>query len=215
VLADLDSLFSKILIDYSKQIRVARRLFADKEYEAVLSVAESILSDNPGDEEASYILNLSLVRLAERYRDEERYEEAIATLTRVDSAFKNVSPLIEQVRTEQRQKVVRDRLQANAALFRHGQELAAQEDYPAALEMFLQVDSTHDGVQRAIADVKQKLAAQAEEQFKHGVKLFVEENLAGAIAAWEKALRLDPNHTNALDSLEKARRLLQRVKEIN
>ncbi len=215
VLADLDTLFSKILLDYSKQIRVARRLFADKEYEAVLSVAESILSDNPGDEEASYILNLSLVRLAERYRDEERYDEAIATLTRVDPAFKNVSPLVKQVRTEQRQKVERDRLQANAALFRRGQELAVQGDYLEALATFLQVDSTHEGIQRAIADVKQQLAVKAEEQFKHGVKLFVEEDLTGAIAAWERALRLDPNHTNASDSLEKARRLLQRVKEIN
>ncbi len=215
LLADLDTLFSQILIDYGKQIRVARRLFADKEYEAVLSVALSILGDNPGDEEASYILNRSLLLLAERFRDEQRYDEAIAMLNRVDPAFKNVSSLIEQLGQEQRQKMERDRLQANAELFRRGEQLAARGHYLEALETFLQVDSTHDGIQWAIADVKKQLAAQAEEQFKQGVKSFVEEDLVGAIAAWERALRFDPNHTNAADSLQKALRLLERVREIN
>lgn len=215
LLADLNTLYSQILLDYSKQIRIARRLFADQEYEAVLSVALSILGDNPGDEEASYILNRSLLHLADRLRDKQRYDEAIATLTRVDPAFKNVSPLIEQLRQEQRRKMESDRLQANVELFRRGEQLAARGDYLEALATFLQVDSTYDGVQRAIAGVKKQLAAQAEEQFKQGVKLFVEEDLSGAIAAWEKALRFDPNHTNAADSLEKARRLLERVREIN
>jgi len=215
LLADLGTLFSQILIDYGKQIRVARRLFADKEYEAVLAVALSILGDNPGDEEASYILNRSLLSLAERFRDEQRYDEAIATLNRVNPAFKNVSPLIEQLGQEQRQKMERDRLQANVELFRRGEQLAARGRYLEALEAFLQVDSTHDGIQRAIAGVKKQLVVQAEEQFKQGVKFFVEEDLVGAIAAWEKALRFDPNHTNAADSLQKALRLLERVREIN
>lgn len=213
-LVDLESFSSQVLRNYKREIQGARQLFAEKQYEKVLPVARAILGDHPGDEEASYIFNRSLLNLARQQREEQQFEQAIETLSRVNPHFKNVKELILEIREEQKENLDGSKILANAALFRQGERLATQGRHLEALTAFLQVDSTHDGVQQAIAEVKAELKIKAEGHFKEGVRFFVEENLTAAISEWEKTLLFDPSHTNAVHSLEKARALLERVKSI-
>lgn len=213
-LAVLDSFYSQALLDYSKDIRVARKLFKAEKYEEVLPVAETILGKHPKDSEASYIVNMSLLKIAENQQTQRRFEEAIETLSRVDPSFKNVKKMIRKIRELQEEKVSKDSLLANSELFKKGEKLYGEKRYLEARESFLQVDSQYDGLEQAIVNVNKELGIQAESHFKDGVKLFVEENLAAAITEWEKTLQFDPDHLNALKSIVKARKLLEKMKEI-
>jgi len=214
-LAVLDSFFPQALIDYKKNIRVARKLFKAENYEAVLPLAGSILRDHPGDEEASYIVNMSLLRRAEELQARDRFEEAINSLKQVDPPFKNVKPIIAEIREKQEEEAEKEAILTNSDLFQSGKKLFAEGRYMEALETYLQIDPDYRGREKALADVREKLQIQAEFHFKEGVNFFVEEDLAAAISEWEKTILLDPGHLNAINSIEKARNLLQKVKEIN
>jgi tetratricopeptide (TPR) repeat protein len=214
-LAVLDSFFSQALIDYKKNTRVARKLFKAGDYKAVLPLAASILRDHPGDEEASYIVNMSLLRRAKELQDRDRFEEAINSLKQVDPAFKNVKPIIAEIREKQAEETEKETIMANSDLLQRGKKLFAQGRYSEALETYLQIAPHYSGREKAVAEVKEKLQIQADFHFKKGVKYFVEEDLVAAISEWEKTILLDPGHVNAINSIEKARNLLQKVKEIN
>lgn len=212
--ADLDSLYSPVLIDYGRQIRLARQLFADQRFEEVVPVVRTILRDNPNDEEASYIRNRSLLALAEQQRAEERFGEALATLSLVDPNFKNLKPLLAEIGAQRSAKQEHDQIRTNGELFRRGEQLAGQGRHLEALETLQKIDPVDDRAQQLIDTLRSTLKVQAEEHFKEGVRLFVEENLTGAVGEWETTLRLDPNHPHAAQSLATARTLLQRVEEI-
>jgi len=217
-LAVLDSFYSQALLDYRKNIRVVRKLFKAKKYVEVLPLAETILKENPGDEEASYIVNMSLLRRAEESQAESRFEEAILALKQVDPAFRKVKKLIKEIRqkqAEQAEQVEKNTILANSELFQRGMNFYADGRYLEAREVYLQIDSNYEEVEKGLADVQEKLNIQAEFHFKEGIKFFVEEDLTGAISEWEKTILLNPSHLDAINSIEKARNLLQKVKEIN
>ena len=214
-LPQLESFYSKPLRDYQKNIRQARSYYKTHDYENALPVAILILDNHPEDQEASFIKNRSLLRIAEKQREGNQYHKAITTLSQVDPSFKNVSDLIRTFREEQLAFEKTEENRKNSALLSQGKQLFNQGDYLAALHTFLKINPNSAEVARAITDTRQKLQIAAEFHFKEGVKLFVEERLGEAISEWQKTLELAPDYPNALASIEKAQNLLNKIKEIN
>jgi len=211
----LESFYSQALLDYQKDIIVARNLFKDEEYAELLPLAEKILASHPDDNEASYLVNSALIGLGEMLRDQEKYAEAVAMLSRVDPNFKNVKEPIQQIRKLQRQKLEKDTRRLNEELFEKGEMLFSEQKYIEALQIFREVDPQFEGVEKAIASVQEVMRMQADVHYKNGVKYFIDDNLAAAIEQWEKTLLFDPDHIKAMDYITKARGLLEKVKAID
>ena len=210
-LPQLDSYFSQPLKDYRKNLRDARKFFKAGEFVKALPIARTILANHPETEEASFIINRSLLKIAEKQRSDSKFDAAVRTLSMVDPSFKNIKSLVENIKKQQQEET---RL-ANTSLFESGQRYYAKNDYLKALDAFLQVAPHYDGVQKAIIETRQKMQIEADFHFKEGVKLFVEEKLTAAIAEWQKTLKLSPDHPDAITSIEKARKLLEKVQKIN
>ena len=214
-MADLDSFSSAAIKSYGADIELARSLFKSGDYEGVLPVAEALREKHPEDEEASYIINMSLLKIALMRQDQGRYDEAVNTLLRVDPRFTNVESQLARIQEKRESKITTDTREANSRLLQKGTERSAAGSYLEALDILLLVDPGFPGRETAVAHVRSKLRSQADHHYKEGVMLFVEEDLDGAIAEWQKALQCDPNNLDALQSIEKARKLQQKVKTID
>lgn len=103
----------------------------------------------------------------------------------------------------------------NAALYQQASLLRQQRRYFEALEILKKLDPRYKGVQKDIAEIKALLKQQAEESYRIGVNYFVNEEIDKAIEAWKKTLILDPQHPKAGQDIEKARRLLKKLKDVD
>ena len=103
----------------------------------------------------------------------------------------------------------------NAALYQIAAGLQQQRRYLEALATLKKLDPRYKGVQKDIAAVKAQLKKEAEENYRLGVNYFVNEEIGKAIETWEKTLILDPQHPKARQDIEKARRLLKKLKEVD
>ncbi len=103
----------------------------------------------------------------------------------------------------------------NSATFRIAERLRRAESYLDALSMYKAVDPSYPGVQEAMADVTEILRRKAETFYLMGVGYFVSEELEFAIESWEKALILNPDHPKAESDIQNARRLLEKLKQVN
>ena len=101
----------------------------------------------------------------------------------------------------------------NVSCFRLGKRLALKRKYPESLEMFIQVESGYEGLEKAISDAKENIAKQAEMHYRRGVKLFLNEDLENAIVEWEETLVLDPDHQKAKRDIQDARKLLKKLEQ--
>jgi tetratricopeptide (TPR) repeat protein len=213
-LADKDSFFSQVLIDYNKNLAKARRSFKAEKYTEALSVARVIQANHPKDEEASYIINMSLLKIASIQKERKDYKGAIASLSQVDPSFKNVKKEISDVQDLLKVSVVNAEINKNIDLLQKGRELFSQGKYLAARDALEEVDPQYKDRDKLLTQVDAQLKVQAENHYKIGVSLFVEEKLQAAIKEWEKTLELNPHHPHAAQSIEKARKLLEKVREI-
>lgn len=214
-LPKLDSFYSQSLLDYKRDILVARKLYHQDEFTKLLPLAQKILKDHPQDEEASYLLNSALVGLADSLRKQEKFDQAVGFLSRVDPIFKNVKASIAEIQELQKLKLANDAKQLNSELFKKGEMLYSQQKYLEALRLFREIDPQHEGVQAAIANVLEVIGIQAEIHYKRGVKFFVEDNLAGAIQEWRQTIAYEPDHSKAVDNIIKASQLLRKVEALN
>ena len=103
----------------------------------------------------------------------------------------------------------------NAALYQIADRLRQQHKYLESLAALEKMDPRYKGVQKDIAEVKVLLQQQAEENYRIGVNFFVNEQIKKAIESWEKTLNQNPNHPKARQDIEKARRLLKKLKEVD
>ncbi len=213
-LAAKDSFFSQVLIDYNKNIIQARRLFKNEKYTEALSAARAILANHPGDDEASYIVNMSLFKIGSIQQEQQDYAGAIDSLSQIDPSFKNVKKEIAEIRELWKHKLFSTEAKKNSELLQKAEKLYSQREYLAAREALNNVDSRFGGRDKMLAQVDKQLKIQAEYHFKKGISLFVEEKLAAAIVEWRKTLELDPDNLHAAQSIAKARKLQQRVQEI-
>lgn len=100
----------------------------------------------------------------------------------------------------------------NASYYAMGKKLEQQENYVAAMKTFAKADPYYKDVREVISGLKERLKKKAEVHYRQGVRHFINEEMTEAIAEWEEALRLVPDHKRASQDLENARRMLEKRK---
>ena len=102
----------------------------------------------------------------------------------------------------------------NAALYQIAERHRKQQNYLESLETLKKLNPRYKGVQKDITEVKALLKKQAEENYRIGVSYFINDEFDKAIESWEKTLRQNPQHPKARQDIEKARNLLNKLKEV-
>ncbi len=214
-LPDLDTLYSQPLKDYRQDILTARKLFHQKHYHELLPIVRSILDNHPGDNEASYIMNYSLLKIANLQQSQEQYKDALYTLTLVDPSFTKLDDKIGELSKLRQGQLSKQRELRNNQLLIQGKTSLALGNYYQAFEQLRDVDPGFKDRESVLAQVNGRLKREAEVHFKKGISHFIQEDLTAAILEWEYTLKLDPHHLNASSSISKARELLEKVRELN
>ncbi len=98
--------------------------------------------------------------------------------------------------------------------FQAGKDLQRQKRYLESRQMLSQVTHGYKGVEKLVAEVNTAMQEQAEAHYRSGVGHFLKEELELAISDWEAALLLNPDHPTARKDLENARKLLEKLKEL-
>lgn len=196
---------------YGQSIAKARRLYRQKRWGALLAASEEILSYAPGDKEALYLKNTAAHSLAEDLFRQERYREALALYRRVDAYFKNEKPRIKEILSIQKRQRDDTRARKNARLMEEATLLARKGALVASRNVLRTVDEGVAGRSELAQTLTKRLNRKAEVHYRKGVRLFLEENLTGAIAEWEKSLDLNPDHVKAFEGVVNAGHLLDKV----
>ncbi len=103
----------------------------------------------------------------------------------------------------------------NAALYQIAETYRKRQNYVETLRTLKKLDPRYKGVQKDIAEVKSLLLQQAEENYRLGVNFFVNEEFNKAIERWQDTLKQNPQHPKARQDIEKARRLLKKLDEVD
>lgn len=98
----------------------------------------------------------------------------------------------------------------NAAHYALGKQLLDQGKEAQAIEVLRVLDNAYQDTAQLLNLAHARLNASAEEYYRKGVKQFLNEDLEQAIASWEKALVLNPNHPKARQDIDNALRLLEK-----
>ncbi|MBC2710467.1 MAG: hypothetical protein HGJ94_05550 [Desulfosarcina sp.] len=103
-------------------------------------------------------------------------------------------------------------------------ELTAETRYRLALSHFdhkrflearailVKADDRHEASVALKTTIHNRLKKAAQTHYRNGVKHYINEDLAAAIAEWEAALVCDPDHDKARKNIENARLLIQKIK---
>ena len=83
-----------------------------------------------------------------------------------------------------------------------------------AREVLEKVDKSHEASIALNKTVRSRLADLAQIHYRNGVKHFINEDLKSAIAEWEIALACNPNHDNARENIDNARRLMEKIEAL-
>jgi tetratricopeptide (TPR) repeat protein len=97
-----------------------------------------------------------------------------------------------------------------AAHYAMGKQYLDQGDEVRAIETLKVLGREYNDTAQLLAQAQGRLNARAEEYYRKGVKHFLNEELEEAIAAWQKALSLNPNHPKARQDMDNALRLLDK-----
>jgi nucleoid-associated protein YgaU len=98
-------------------------------------------------------------------------------------------------------------------LYRHGKNLLDQKNYPAsyrALTTLAKLQPDYEDVGKLVQQTKTRII---EHNYQEGIRLYREERLPEAIAAWKAVVELDPQHANARRNIDQAERLLKGLEQ--
>ncbi|WP_236891346.1 hypothetical protein [Desulfoluna limicola] len=199
---------------YTRAISRARKDYTAESWGDLLAASEEILSYAPGDKEALFLKNTAAHNLAEALFQEGDYREALGMYRRVDAYFRNEKPRIEEILSIQKSLRDEARARKNATLLEEAILLEKKGALVAARNVLNTVDKGVPGRIDLERRLTRRMNRLAEVHYRAGVQLFLEENLVGAIAEWERSLELNPGHIKAGDGVENAMRLLEKVKGI-
>ena len=86
----------------------------------------------------------------------------------------------------------------------------ALREYSRALDN----SAHHLKARSALNRLRRELSPQIPGLYAEGRRFFREDDLQNALVSWERVLLIEPEHTQAAESAERARRILSRLEEI-
>ena len=103
----------------------------------------------------------------------------------------------------------------NASNYHLGRRFIREKRYVDALRLFESIDSNYRNVKEIVELLTKNLHYQAELHYKTGMTYFLADELNRAIEEWQETLRLNPAHAMARRDLEKAQRLLEKLRTLD
>jgi tetratricopeptide (TPR) repeat protein len=100
-----------------------------------------------------------------------------------------------------------------AILYGLGKAQFEQRNYGESYQTLTQLARLAPGYQDAPVLLRQARDRLVQQYYNQGLRLYREEKLEEAIAAWRVALELDPNHVNVRRNLEQAERVLRGLQQ--
>lgn len=159
---------------------------------AVAEIAEAYLEESePGPQTETV--------MARAYLEAGSFEKALDTVETIPAGESPEEEILEIV---------------NASYYGLGKKLYGEKRYGEALTALGEADPDYRDTASLIAAVEKARRDEAETHYLAGVRFFIDEKLAEAIAEWEKTLALDPGHSKAGKDLKKARTLSEELKKI-
>ncbi len=103
---------------------------------------------------------------------------------------------------------------ASEARYRLALDHVDHKRFVEARKVLEKADEGHQASMALNETVRTRLASLAQIHYRNGVKHFINEDLKSAIDEWEIALACDPNHDNARENIDNARRLMQKIETL-
>jgi len=176
-------------------MEIGRRAYAAGDWPEARRAFEAVHALEPGNEEA--LGYLSYIDLAERPQSE-RPTAAAPQPVRIRRA-----PPPEQLLAEGHYRKGQD-------AERIGRVFRALEEYQRALTD----QSDHQGARRALERLRRELGPRVPTLYENGKRYFQDDDLHNALKNWNQVLLIQPEHTQAAENAERARRILERLEEI-
>lgn len=98
-------------------------------------------------------------------------------------------------------------------LYRHGKNLLDQKNYSGSYRTLTTLAKLQPDYEDVSKLIQQSRARVIEQSYQEGIRLYREEKLPEAIAAWKVVVDLDPQHANARKNIDQAERLLKGLEQ--
>jgi tetratricopeptide (TPR) repeat protein len=134
--------------------------------------------------------------LARRFYDEGAYADAIAVVKAMltpESSRQDAQTMLQ------------------ACYYSLGKQLLEQNLEVEAIDALSHLDQGYQDTGLLLNRARSRRNARAENHYREGVRFFLDEDLALAVAAWEKTLYFNPEHPKARQDMENAVRILEKL----
>jgi tetratricopeptide (TPR) repeat protein len=206
--------FTRRFFNFNREINLARKLYKDKDYQAILPIAENILVHVPDNEESVFLINSSYYGLAEKYFNEENYPAAVDMLKMIDPRFRNVKNRILYIERVQASRIREAKENAAETVYQKALAFEKRNRYDQALSVYESLDQGYKDVKDRISRLKWHMKKESDKHYMKGVQFFSNQKLEEAIGEWKEAITLDPANLKAKKDMENATQLLKKIKEI-
>ena len=180
-------------------MELGKRALASGELNSARSGFETVMRLDPSNDEAEGWIGL--IEERQRKQDRSAAREQAPRVLRRSLELSDVSP--REISAESHYRKGRRAELAD-------RKFHALREYARALE-----DSVHHlKARNALTRLRRELAPQVPDLYAEGKRYFREDDLQNALVSWERVLLIEPDHTQASESADRARRILSRLEEI-
>jgi tetratricopeptide (TPR) repeat protein len=177
------------------EMEIGRRAYAASDWPEARRAFEAVRALEPGHEEA--LGYLSYIDIAERPQPE-RPTASAPTPVRIRRA-----PPPERLLAE-------GHFRKGQEAERNGRNFRALEEYQRALGD----QSDHPEARQALDRLRRELSPRVPTLYENGKRYFQDDDLHNALKNWNQVLLIQPDHNQAAENAERARRILERLEEI-
>ena len=227
-------------IDIHEEILSTKQLLKEKKYRSAIDVSNKILKIDHSNKTAVASKNQAYYYIAMEMIRNKKYFEAIDTLKKISPGYEGVDDAIQNAIQKEllnaenllkkkqyaasidlSEKILRyDRSNKTAkkiisvAHCRRANTLLFRKKYAEVSKALKTADPSDVCTKKLRAALELSMKKEAEAHYIRGVKLFLNEELQGAISEWEITLKLDPTHDKAKKNIRNARNILEKLKKV-